>query len=93
MADVRLSRKALADLTAIERWLIERDPAAAARVIAAIEHSLGLLAAYPEMGRPQSGGLGRLLVVPTYRYVISYRYRAERVEILFILHPSRDRRS
>lgn len=60
MADVRFSRKALADLTTIETWLAERNPTAAAKVIDAIEHIAGLLADQPELGRPESRGLGRI---------------------------------
>lgn len=91
MADVRFSRKALADLAAIHAWLSERNPAAASRVIAAIEHTAGLLVDQPELGRPESRGLGRILIVPRCHYVISYRHEAGRAEILYVLHPSRDR--
>jgi toxin ParE1/3/4 len=91
VADVRFSRRALADLAAIHDWLAERNPAAAGRVIAAIEHSAGLLADQPELGRRESRGFGRILVVPRYHYVISYRHAADMVEILYILHPRRAR--
>ena len=91
MADVRFSRKAPADLAGIHAWLAERNPAAAGRVIAAIEHTAGLLADQPELGRPEGRDLGRVLIVPRYRYVISYRCTADRVEILYILHPKRAR--
>ena len=91
MASVRFSRKALADLAAIHAWLSERNPAAAGRVIAAIEHSAGLLADQPELGRRESRGLGRILIVPRWRYVIAYRHDAVSVEILYVLHPRRAR--
>jgi plasmid stabilization system protein ParE len=35
VAEVRFTRKALADLAAIHAWLAERNPPAAARVVAA----------------------------------------------------------
>lgn len=91
MADVRFSRKALADLAAIHSWLAERNPTAAGRVIAAIEHTAGLLTDQPELGRPESRGHGRVVIVPRYSYVISYRQTADAVEILYILHPKRAR--
>jgi toxin ParE1/3/4 len=91
VAEVRFSRQALADLAAIHAWLAERDPAAAGRVVAAIEHSAGLLADQPELGRPERNGLGRILIVPRFRYVIAYRHEGDRVEILYILHPRRAR--
>jgi toxin ParE1/3/4 len=91
VAEVRLSRRALADLAAIHAWLVERNPTAAGRVIAAIEHSVGLLADQPRLGRPEARGLGRILIVPRWRYVISYRFAGETVEVLYVFHPSRAR--
>ena len=91
MAEVRFSRKALADLAAIHAWLAERNPAAASRVVAAIEASAALLADNPELGRREARGLGRILIEPRYRYVLSYRIEGETVEILYVLHPRRKR--
>lgn len=91
MAEVRFSRRALADLAAIHAWLAERSPTAAGRVIAAIEASVALLADNPLMGRPEARGHGRILIVSRYRYVISYRVEGDTVEIVYVFHPSRDR--
>jgi toxin ParE1/3/4 len=91
VAEVRFTRKALADLAAIHAWLAERNAAAASRVIAAIEKSAGHLANNPELGRREDRGLGRILVVPRYRYVISYRIENGTVEIRFIFHPRQER--
>ncbi|MBB5221365.1 plasmid stabilization system protein ParE [Amaricoccus macauensis] len=91
MAHVRFSRQALADLAGIHAWLTERSPAAAGRVIAAIEASVTLLADHPAMGRREERGLGRILIVPRYGYVVSYRVTGDAVEILYVFHPSRDR--
>lgn len=91
MARVRFSRKALADLAAIHAYLAERNPPAAGRVVAAVEHTASLLADNPLLGRPEARGLGRILVVPRYRYVISYRIEGDAVEIRFIFHPKQAR--
>jgi plasmid stabilization system protein ParE len=91
VAEVRFSRKALADLAAIHAWLAERNPAAASRVIAAIEHSASLLVDNPELGRREDRGIGRILVVARYRYVISYRVEGGRVQIRYIFHPRQAR--
>jgi plasmid stabilization system protein ParE len=91
VAEVRFTRKALDDLAAIHAWLAERNPPAAARVIAAIEKSASLLADNPQMGRPEDRGLGRILVVPGYHYVISYRIERDTVEIRFVFHPRQSR--
>jgi plasmid stabilization system protein ParE len=91
VAEVRLTRKALADLVSIHAWLAERNPAAAARVVAAIEASAALLTDNPKLGRREDRGLGRILIVPRYRYVISYRIEGETVEIRYVFHPRQAR--
>jgi plasmid stabilization system protein ParE len=91
VADVKFTRRALADLVGIHAWLAECNPSAAGRVVAAIEHSAELLADQPELGFRERSGLGRILIVPRYRYVIAYRHEADRVEILYVLHPRRAR--
>ena len=91
MAEVRFSRKALADLAAIHAWLADRNPAAAARVVTAIEASAAFLADNPRLGRREVRGLGRILIVPRWHYVISYRIEGETVEIRYIFHPRQER--
>lgn len=91
MARVRFSRDALRDLHAIEDYLTARSPQAASRIIAAIEHSAGLLAEFPSLGPPLQGGPGRFLVVPRYAYVLSYAINGEDVEIRAVFHPSQDK--
>jgi toxin ParE1/3/4 len=91
VARVRFARRALTDLAAIHAWLHERNPAAAGRAVAAIEHAATLLADYPHLGRREGRGLGRILVVPRHRYVISYRVEGDTVEIRFIFHPKQAR--
>ena len=43
------------------------------------------------MGRAEGRGLGRTLVVPRYRYVISYRIERGTVEIRYVFHPRQER--
>jgi toxin ParE1/3/4 len=91
VASLRFSRKALADLRAIHDYLAERNPVAARRIVAEIEHMAALLADNPDLGRPGAHGLGRTLIVPRCRYVISYRLDGATVEIRFIFHPRQAR--
>jgi toxin ParE1/3/4 len=91
VARVRFTRRALADLAATHAWLHERNPDAAAHAVAAIEHAADLLADHPRLGRREACGLGRILVVPRHRYVISYRVEGDTVEIRFIFHPKQSR--
>ncbi len=91
MADVRFSRKALADLSAVHADLTRHNPAAAAKVVAAIEHSVSLIGEHPRLGRSIDRDSDRVHVVPRYNYVISYRIVGDTVEIRFIFHPRQSR--
>jgi plasmid stabilization system protein ParE len=50
VAEVRFSARALRSLRGIERYLGERNPAAAERVIEEIGRACALIGDYPEMG-------------------------------------------
>ena len=90
---VRYSKQALADLHSIKRYIAERNPAAAERVIASIQHSISNLENHPLMGIREPNGNGRLLFESRYRYVISYSVSGREVQIRYIFHPRRNRRS
>jgi plasmid stabilization system protein ParE len=68
VAEVVFSARALASMRDVRRYLAERDPAAAARVIEAIERACALIGEYPWMG-PAIPGTGlRRHVSRLYRY-------------------------
>jgi plasmid stabilization system protein ParE len=67
--------------------VIARENAGAAAgtartLLAAVDH----LAALPSLGRPGRVSGTRELVVPGTRYVIPYRVRGERLEIIAVFH-------
>jgi toxin ParE1/3/4 len=73
---------------AIEHILAD-NPAAALSVHAAIRRAVERLATYPEIGRIGRVAGTRELVIPRLPYVVVYRVRETRVQILRLLHTAR----
>jgi plasmid stabilization system protein ParE len=90
---VRFTLRATHDLAAIGDYLRERNPAAAAKVRAAILRSLETLAMFPRLGRRQTVEGVRKIVARRYPYLVYYTVDASNAEIviLSIQHPSRKR--
>jgi addiction module RelE/StbE family toxin len=86
---VRWLSTALGNLDALARYIARDDPAAARRVVAAIERSVALLERYPAAGRPGRVDGTRELVVPGTPYIIPYRVHGQTVEILRVFHAAR----
>ncbi|PYV17827.1 MAG: type II toxin-antitoxin system mRNA interferase toxin, RelE/StbE family [Acidobacteria bacterium] len=86
---IEWTRQAIRDLTEIETYIQKDKPAAARQVAAHLASSVEHLAEFPELGKlgPRPGT--RELVIPPY--IISYRVRSERLEILSIWHGGRGR--
>ena len=73
-----------------EAECIARDsPAAARRAVTAIQQTVDLLARHPGLGRPGRVEGTRELVVPDTPYIIPYRVREGRVEILRVFYAAR----
>jgi addiction module RelE/StbE family toxin len=86
---VRWLRTALANLDAEAEYISRDNPAAAARVVTAINRAVENLRRYPAMGRPGRVIGTRELVVPGTPYVIPYRVRNNAVEVLRVFHGAR----
>jgi toxin ParE1/3/4 len=87
---VEWSQRAVDDLTSLRAYIAEDDPAAARRVVLHIVHSIeDLLAAQPQMGRSGRVPGTRELVVPRTTYVVPYRIRDSRIQVLRIYHGAR----
>lgn len=86
---VRWLRKALANLEAHAEYIARDNPAAARRVVAAVERAVAHLADYPGLGRPGRVEGTRELVVPGTPYIVPYRVRGQTVEILRVFHAAR----
>jgi toxin ParE1/3/4 len=73
----------LADLRA---YIAAENPASAARVARTLLVAVERLADLPHLGRPGRVAGTRELLVPRTRYVIAYRVRGERLEIIAVFH-------
>jgi toxin ParE1/3/4 len=79
--------QAIADLAEIERYIEQERPRAARRVAAHLLANVEHLAEFPQLGKAAPRLGMRSLVVPPY--VISYRVRSQRLEILSVWHGRR----
>jgi plasmid stabilization system protein ParE len=86
---IRWRLAALDNLETIERYIAERNPAAAARVKRRIRERIDQLADAPYLGRVGRVEKTRELVVSGLPYVVAYRVIDPDIEILAVLHGSR----
>jgi toxin ParE1/3/4 len=87
---VIFSQLAREDLRSIREYIYDNNQVAAKKVVAhLIEKVETLLVLNPGMGR--TGGVLRTreLVITKYPYIISYRVKEDKIQILRIMHTSR----
>jgi len=82
-------RKALLNLDEEAAYIAQDNPRAAQQVVAGIVHAAQLLGLHPGLGRPGRVTGTRELPVARTHYLIPYRVRGQRVEILRVFHTSR----
>jgi addiction module RelE/StbE family toxin len=86
---VVFTRPALAELDEIAAYIRERNPAAAANVVAHIERVTAQLGGFPLMGHPKYKPGVRMIPLRRYPYLIFYTVAANEVQILSIRHGAR----
>ncbi len=86
---VKWLREARANLDAEAEFISQDSPAAAGRMIEAIQSAVAGLTKHPAMGRPGRVVGTRELVVPGTPYVIPYRVKDNTVEIIRVFHGAR----
>ena len=84
------SRRALAHLSAISRYIAEHNPSAAGEIRDKIRKSVYRLVEFLLSGHPGRVAETRELVVPGTHHIVPYRVREGRIEILAIFHSARD---
>ena len=90
MIVIEWSLPAKDDLMTIAEYIAADDPVAALDVIDRIDSAVGRLADHPGSGRPGRIAKTRELVIPSLPYIIAYRLRENRVQILrVLLHTAR----
>jgi toxin ParE1/3/4 len=77
------SPRAIAHLRA---YIARDDPKAANRIASASLEAVERLAELPNLGRPGRVTGTRELVVPGTQYVIPYRVRGDRLEVIAVFH-------
>ena len=83
---VAWSPRAIGHLADLRAYIARENPNAAARTATTLLSAVDRLAALPNLGRPGRLAGTRELVVPGTRYVIPYRVRGERLEIIAVFH-------
>jgi toxin ParE1/3/4 len=86
---VKWLRAALANLNPEAEYIAGENPAAAAKVVAAIHQAVENLRRYPAMGRPGRVAGTRELIIAGTPYIVPYRVRDETVEVLRVFHGAR----
>jgi addiction module RelE/StbE family toxin len=84
---------ALADLSEIMEYIAARNPSAAPKVAAGLHQAAARLGVHPRLGRKGRIAGTRELVVSRLPFVIAYRVRADRIEVLRVIHGRRDWRA
>jgi toxin ParE1/3/4 len=80
------SPRAIGHLAALRAHMARENPGAAARTAETLLAAVDRLAELPNLARPGRVSGTRELVVPGTRYVIPYRVRSERLEIIAVFH-------
>ena len=80
------SPRAIRHLTDLRAYIARDNPDAAARTAVALLTAVERLAGLPNLGRAGRVSGTRELVVPGTRYVIPYRLRGERFEVIAVFH-------
>ncbi len=82
-------RGALRNLDDIASWIAADSPVAATRVVGRIRAAALRLESHPNSGRSGRIPGTRELVVPGLPYILPYRQRGDRIEILRVMHAAR----
>jgi toxin ParE1/3/4 len=84
------SPQAIDDLAALRDYIAEENKAAAQRTVLRILRNIEeLLSDSPELGRPGRVSGTRELVIPRTPYIVPYRVRNNRIQVLRVYHGAR----
>jgi toxin ParE1/3/4 len=83
--------RAVADLQEARAYIAEHDPQAARAIAQKIRKLVAHLKARPRLGRPADVDGIRQISVPGLPYLIPYRVKDDRIEILRVFHTAQER--
>lgn len=90
MNELKLSNDALDDLQEIWDFLLTENQTAAVRVVKQLTNKFDMLARFPSAGRERNELIVGLRSLAVARYVVFYQPTKNGVEIVRVLHGSRD---
>lgn len=85
---IRWLDEAILDLQKLHHFIMQDKPKAANLIARRIYEAVDLLEKQPSMGRPGRVPHTRELIVGGTPYIVPYRVRGERIEVLRVLHSS-----
>ena len=88
--EVRWLRRALEVLDTIASYIARDNPAAARALVQRIRDTTERLASFPYVGRASEKADTREFFIHEH-YLVSYRIRPERIEILQVWHTAQER--
>ena len=88
---VKWLRTALKNLEAEAEYIARDNPKAAASVVQKIYNAVMSLEQHPALGRPGRVPETRELIVPDTPYIVPYRVKGRRIEVLRVFHSARRR--
>ena len=80
------SPRAIKHLAHLREYIADDNPNAANRIADALLEAVERLAQLPNLGRPGRVAGTRELVVPGTPYIIPYRLRGDRLEVVAVFH-------
>jgi toxin ParE1/3/4 len=80
------SPRAIGHLAHLREYIARDNPNAAKRIASALLEAIERLAQLPNLGRPGRVAGTRELVVPGTPYIIPYRLRGDRLEVVAVFH-------
>ena len=80
------SPRAIRHLTELREYIEKDNPDAVQRLATRILDSVELLEGHPRLGRPGRVTGTRELVIPDTPYIIPYRIRGERLDLVAVFH-------
>jgi toxin ParE1/3/4 len=78
--------RAIAHVAHLREYIARDNPNAANRIASALLEAVERLAKLPNLGRPGRVAGTRELVVPETPYIIAYRLRGDRLQVVAVFH-------
>ena len=89
MMRVTWFKRAIWDLKSAKDYITQDEPQAAQQIVQRIKDRVSLLSEQPSIGRPGRVPNTKELVVDRTPFILPYRVRDNKIEILRVLHTSR----